>query len=85
MQLVGEAEVTPDHNLDPGENIKGRLQPGEKVRIMIESIDLDRDKEQKRKRAIERLLEISKNSKLGLYNEQITRADAHDREVLPGI
>ncbi|MCK5057964.1 MAG: hypothetical protein KAT34_15010 [Candidatus Aminicenantes bacterium] len=85
MQLVGIAEVTQDHNLEPGKNIKGRLQPGEKVKIMIEPINIDSGKEKKRKRAIGQLLEISRNSKVGLYSEHITRADAHDRENPPGI
>lgn len=36
-------------------------------------------KKEKRQEAIERLIEISANSTLGLIRQEITRADAHQR------
>lgn len=79
MNLVCVAEVTAGYDIRVEENIKNKLHPGEKIRIKIESIGIE--KEQRRFRAIERLKKISMNSRLGLYSEAITRADAHDRDV----
>jgi hypothetical protein len=71
MQLVGVAEVTVEHEIKLAENIKNKLHPGEKVKIRIESIG--EDKERIRLKAIEQMKEISTKSRLGLYDELITR------------
>ncbi len=75
MQIVGVAEVTPEYNLKVDENIKYKLHPGEKVKIKIEYIEYL--KEEKRIAALEYLRKVSHHSKLGLFNENITREDAH--------
>ena len=82
MQVECVAEVTPEYDIRVGENIKNKLNPGEKIKIKIESIG--RKKEQKRLKAIERLKKISLKSRLGLYNEVIKREDAHDTDLLHG-
>ena len=78
MQLVCEAEVTEGYDIRVAETIKKQLHPGEKIRLKIES--LDNDTADKKQKAIERLKQISQNSRLGMYNKSITREDAHDRE-----
>ena len=84
MQLVCVGEVTADYDIRVvDENIKSKLNPGEKIKIKIESIGGKRDQNQLK--AIERLKNISMNSHLGLYNEIIDREDAHDREILQDI
>ena len=77
MQLVCVAEVTPEYDIRVDKNIKNKLHPGEKIKIKIESMG---DKtERKRLKAIKNLKRLSTNSRLGLYNETISRDDAHDR------
>ena len=83
MQLVCVAEVTTEHELKLDENIKNKLHPGEKVKIKIETID--EKKEQNRLKAIKRLKEISMSSRLGLYNEKVSREDAYSKDIFPGI
>ena len=83
MQLVCVGEVTPEYDIRVDENIKSKLHPGEKIKIKIQSIAEKKD--QNRLEAIERLKNISMNSRLGLYNEIISREDAHDRESLQDI
>jgi hypothetical protein len=83
MQLVCVAEVTVDHEIKLDENIKSKLNPGEKIRLKIESID--EENEWKRKKALKLLREISMTSKLGLYKKSINREDAHDRDIPQGI
>jgi len=80
MQLVCVGEVTAEHDIRVDKNIKNRLHPGEKIRLKIESMGGKEDR--KRLRSIERLKDISMNSRLGIYNEVIKREDAHDRDVL---
>jgi hypothetical protein len=83
MQVVCVAKVTKDYDIRVEENIKRKLHPGEKIRIKIESIGEER--EQKRLNAIERLKKMSMNSRLSLYNEVVSREDAHDRGNPPVI
>ena len=83
MQLVCVGEVTTEYDIRVDENVKNKLHPGEKIKIKIESISEKKD--QNRLKAIERLKNISMNSRLGLYDEIINREDAHDRESLQDI
>lgn len=80
MQLVCVAEVTAEHQIKLDESIKNKLHPGDRVKIKIET--LVEDKEQRRLKAVEQLREISLKSRLGLYNNLITREDAH-RDIRP--
>jgi hypothetical protein len=82
MQLVCVAEVTPECDIRVGENIKDKLRPGEKLKIKIES--MRRGHEQKRLRAIERLKKISMKSRLNLYDIEVKREDAHERDGSDG-
>ena len=83
MQLVCVGEVTPEYDIRVDEDIKSKLHPGEKIKIKIQSLAEKEDRN--RLEAIERLKNISMNSRLGLYNETIDREDAHDRESFQDI
>ena len=75
MELVCVAEVTAEHQIKVDDSIKNKLHPGDRVKIKIET--MVEDKEKRRLKAVQQLREISLKSKLGLYNNLITREDAY--------
>ncbi len=80
IQHVGMGEITENLEIKLIGKIKEKLKPGEKVRIVIDQYV--KQKEVERKEAIKYLKKISLNSILGLYEEKISRDDAHERVII---
>jgi len=85
MQLVTVAKVTPEYELKLDKELMRFFQPGEKVKVSIESLDIDHHTEENRLKAVERLKKFSDESYFWLYNQRTTRVDAHDREDFPKL
>jgi hypothetical protein len=75
MDLVCISEINMNSDIVLDEKIKKYLKPGTKVRLKIE--ELSEKDESKRILSIEYLKKMGESSNLGLFNENLTREDAH--------